>query len=95
MNNGASMNVMFSDIIGIAAIIVTIVNAVIGYWVKQISKSQDTLLADQKHLESDMQAFEVKVAETYVSKTDYYRDIFEIKQMLSKIFDKLDTKADR
>jgi len=31
----------------------------------------------------------------YVSKDDYRRDINEIKDMLGKIFDKLDTKADK
>ena len=32
---------------------------------------------------------------TYVSKDDYRRDIDDIKEMLAKIFDKLDTKADK
>ena len=32
---------------------------------------------------------------TYVSKDDYRRDIDEIKDMLGKIFDKLDTKQDK
>ena len=84
-----------SDLIGIAAIVVTVVNAVIGYWVKQISKTQDTIIADQKTLESDMQAFEIKVAENYVPKLDYHRDIDEIKNICRQIFDKLDNKADK
>ena len=84
-----------SDLIGIAAIVVTVVNAVIGYWVKQISKSQDTIIADQKTLEQDMQQFEIKVAEKYVSKNDYHRDIDEIKNICRQIFDKLDNKADK
>lgn len=84
-----------SDLIGIAAIVVTVVNAVIGYWVKQISKTQDTIIADQKVLEADMQQFEIKVAERYIAKEDYRRDIYEIKQMLGKIFDKMDQKADK
>jgi hypothetical protein len=32
---------------------------------------------------------------TYISKDDYRHDIAEIKEMLGKIFDKLDTKADK
>jgi len=32
---------------------------------------------------------------SYVSKDDYRRDIDEIKEMLGKIFDKLDTKQDK
>jgi hypothetical protein len=31
----------------------------------------------------------------YVSKDDYRHDIYEVKEMLAKIFDKLDTKADK
>ena len=84
-----------SDLIGVAAIVVTVVNAVIGYWVKQISKTQDTIIADQKVLEADMQQFEIKVAEKYVSKNDYHRDIDEIKNICRQIFDKLDNKADK
>jgi hypothetical protein len=32
---------------------------------------------------------------TYIAKDDYRRDIDEVKEMLGKIFDKLDTKADK
>jgi hypothetical protein len=32
---------------------------------------------------------------TYVSKDDYRRDIDDIKEMLGKIFDKLDAKVDK
>ena len=32
---------------------------------------------------------------TYVSKDDYKSDLSDIKSMLNKIFDKLDTKADK
>lgn len=32
---------------------------------------------------------------SYVSKADYHRDLHEIKEMLQRIFDKLDGKADR
>ena len=31
----------------------------------------------------------------YVSKEDYRSDIFDIKQMLNKIFDRLDAKVDK
>lgn len=85
----------WAAVVGVAAIFVTVVNSVIGYWVSQISKSQDTIVADQQTLEKDMQAFEVKVAENYVKKDDYHRDIDDVKKMLGKIFDKLDQKADR
>ena len=32
---------------------------------------------------------------TYIAKNDYRRDIDEIKEMLGKIFDKLDAKVDK
>ena len=32
---------------------------------------------------------------TYVSKDDYKSDLHDIKNLLNKIFDKLDTKADK
>ena len=32
---------------------------------------------------------------TYIAKDDYRRDIDEIKEMLGKIFDKLDSKVDK
>jgi hypothetical protein len=32
---------------------------------------------------------------TYVAKDDYRRDIDDIKEMLGKIFDKLDAKVDK
>ena len=36
-----------------------------------------------------------EMPKTYVTKEDYHRDIDEIKDMLGKIFDKLDNKADK
>jgi hypothetical protein len=32
---------------------------------------------------------------TYVTQTHYQRDIVEVKEMLGKIFDRLETKADK
>jgi hypothetical protein len=42
-------------------------------------------------MEEDMKNF----SRSYISKDDYRQDIAEIKQMLSKIFDKLDQKVDK
>lgn len=36
-----------------------------------------------------------KMPETYVRQADYHRDIDEVKAMLTKIFDKLEAKADK
>lgn len=42
-------------------------------------------------LDDDMR----KLPVNYVAKDDYHRDIHEMKEMLGKIFDKLDAKADK
>jgi hypothetical protein len=44
-----------------------------------------------ERLDTDVRALPM----TYVAKDDYRRDIDDIKEMLGKIFDKLDTKADK
>jgi len=44
-----------------------------------------------ERLDFDVRAMPSK----YVSKDDYRRDIDDIKEMLSKIFDKLDSKVDK
>jgi hypothetical protein len=44
-----------------------------------------------ERLDTDIRA----MPSTYVSKDDYRHDIYEVKEMLAKIFDKLDTKADK
>lgn len=48
-----------------------------------------------KELKADMSILREDLPKTYVMKEDYRRDIHEIKDMLSRIFDKLDGKADR
>jgi len=44
-----------------------------------------------ERLDIDVRALPIN----YVSKDDYRHDIYEVKEMLAKIFDKLDTKADK
>jgi hypothetical protein len=59
--------------------------AFLGGWVlNNISRAIERLDTDVRALPA-----------TYVSKDDYRRDIDDIKDMLGKIFDKLDTKADK
>jgi hypothetical protein len=59
--------------------------AFLGGWVlNNISKAIERLDSDVRAMPSN-----------YVSKDDYRRDIHEVKEMLAKIFDKLDTKADK
>ena len=59
--------------------------AFLGGWVlNNITKAIE-------RLDTDVRAMPM----TYVSKDDYRRDIDDIKEMLGKIFDKLDAKADK
>lgn len=56
-----------------------------GGWVlNNITKAVDRLDADVRNMPM-----------TYLSKDEYHRDIAEIKNMLGKIFDKLDNKMDK
>ena len=48
-----------------------------------------------KELKSDLADLREKMPQSYVMKEDYRRDIYEIKEYLSKIFDRLDNKADK
>ena len=46
-------------------------------------------------LKQDMKALNKEVNEDFVRKEDYRVDIAEVKQMLVRIFDKLDSKVDK
>lgn len=46
-------------------------------------------------LKKDMKDLNKEVHEDFVRKEDYRVDIAEIKQMLARIFDKLDNKVDK
>jgi hypothetical protein len=48
-----------------------------------------------KDLKSDLSKLREELPKTYVTRDDNRNDIREIKDMLSKIFDKLDGKADK
>jgi hypothetical protein len=61
---------------------------VIGWFARQLWD------AVQK-LKSDMSQLELSISENYVKKDDFKDGIKELKEMLGKIFDKLDSKQDR
>jgi len=62
--------------------------AVIGWFARQLWD------AVQK-LKSDMSSLELSISNNYVKKDDFKDGIKELKEMLGKIFDRLDSKADR
>ena len=48
-----------------------------------------------KDLKEDLSDLSVELPKTYVTRDDYRSDLKEIKDMLGKIFDRLDHKADK
>jgi len=48
-----------------------------------------------KDLKEDLTKLSVELPRNYVTRDDYRSDLKEIKDMLGKIFDRLDNKADK
>ena len=53
------------------------------------------LWAAVKELKSDLTRLSVELPKTYVTRDDYRSDLKEIRDLLGRIFDKLDGKVDR
>ncbi len=64
------------------------VMAVLGWFARELWTAVKDLKADLAKLREDL-------PKAYVMREDYRADVREIKEMLSKIFDRLDQKADK
>lgn len=64
------------------------VMTVIGWFARELWAAVKELKADLSKLREDL-------PKTYIGRDDYRQDMTEIKNMLSKIFDKLDLKQDK
>ena len=64
-------------------------SAVFGWLARELW----TAVKDLK--EEDLSKLSVELPKTYVTRDDYRADLKEIKDMLGKIFDRLDHKADK
>lgn len=53
------------------------------------------LWAAVKELKADLTRLSVELPKTYVTRDDYRSDLKEIRDLLGRIFDKLDGKVDR
>jgi hypothetical protein len=62
--------------------------SVLGWFARELWSAVKELKADLSKLREDL-------PKTYVAKDDYREDLNEIKNMLGKIFDKLDNKQDK
>ena len=65
-----------------------ITSAVTGWFARE-------LWAAVKELKADLAKVREDLPRTYVARDDYRSDMREIKEMLGKIFDRLDGKADK
>ena len=72
-----------------------LVNVVLGALITIIAWLARELWTAVKELKGDLGKLREDLPRTYVLKEDYRRDIYEMKDMLNKIFDKLDGKADK
>ena len=62
--------------------------AVMGWFVRE-------LWAADKELKESIEKTREDLPYKYVLREDYRRDIYEIKDMLTRLFDRLDAKADK
>jgi hypothetical protein len=69
-------------------IILGVVMTIIGWFGRSVWEASIELRADLSRLRED-------IPRTYVSREDYRADIREVKEMLTRIFDKLDSKVDK
>ena len=64
------------------------VMAVIGWFAREMWSAV-------KELRSDLAVLRSELLRDYVCKNDYREDVRELKEIMNKVFDKLDGKADR
>jgi len=69
-------------------IILGVVMTIIGWFGRSVWEASIELRADLSRLRED-------IPRTYVAREDYRADIREVKEMLTRIFDKLDSKVDK
>ena len=61
---------------------------VLGWFLRELWAAVKELKADLAKLREELPTY-------YVAKDDYRQDVRELKEMLNKLFDKLDTKSDK
>ena len=80
---------------GLFNIVVGVVNLLLGWLLKVIWDSVRDLRSADTALAAKVNSIEVLVAGEYLKKDEFVESMREVKEMLSKIFDKLDGKADK
>ena len=72
-----------------------IINAMLAGGFTVLGWFASELWAAVKELKADLAKLREDLPKEYVLRSDYREDIRSIKDMLAKIFDKLDTKVDK
>jgi hypothetical protein len=73
----------------------TVLNGLFGIVIALLSWFFRELWAAIKELKDDLAKLNNDLPKEYVSKIDFRDDLHDIKNMIQKIFDKLDSKVDR
>ena len=73
----------------------TVINLVLGIVSSVIGWFARELWSAVKDLKSDLAKLREELPKTYVTRDDFREDMRELKEMLGKIFDKLDAKQDK
>jgi len=69
-------------------ILLSSASLVLGWFLRE-------MWAAVKELKSDLAKLREELPKDYVARDDYRQDIREVKEMLNKLFDRLDNKADK
>ena len=69
-------------------LLIGVVGAIVGWVLKVVWNAIQELQQDMKDIEKELHT-------EYVSKNDFHTALDEIKQIVQRIFDKLDNKADK
>ena len=73
----------------------TVINALLAIVLTGVGWAARELWGAVKRLREDLQKIEVALPTNYVRKDEFAEGIKELKDMLGKIFDRLDNKADK
>jgi uncharacterized coiled-coil DUF342 family protein len=73
----------------------SLINVMLGVACAVIGWLARELWSAVKDLQADLTKLSVELPKTYVTRDDYREDIKGMKEMLAKIFDKLEKKADK
>jgi len=72
-----------------------VINIVAGAVLSVVGWFARVLWEADKEIRKDLAQLREKLPETYVSKDDYREDLRELKSMIERVLDRLDTKMDK